>query len=109
MEYIYLIILIFRSSLVSAEQALKIKPDYEKTIMRAINCCIQLKEFDKCLDYCDKYLEQVPDDNNVVKIKKETIKSKVNIVFNNRNLMLKVYNIINLNCFRKSWKWKKEK
>lgn len=68
----------FRSSLTTAEQALKLKPDYEKTIMRAINCCMQLKEFDKCLDYCDKYLERVPEDNSVTEIKKEAIKSKVN-------------------------------
>lgn len=67
-----------RSSLIAAEQALKLKSDYEKTILRAINCCVQLKEFDKCLDFCDKYLEFVPGDNNVMKIKKEAIKSKVN-------------------------------
>ncbi|XP_003241653.1 tetratricopeptide repeat protein 4 [Acyrthosiphon pisum] len=66
----------FRSSLTAAEQALKLKADYEKTIFRAINCCIQLKEFDKCLDFCDKYLELVPEDNNIIKIKKEAIKSK---------------------------------
>lgn len=65
--------------MIAAEQALKLKPDYEKTITRAINCCIQLKEFDKCLDYCDKFLEQVPGDSNISRIKKETIKSKVNL------------------------------
>lgn len=54
--YIYL----SRSSLTAAEEALKLKPDYEKTILRAINCCIQLKDFDKSLDYCDKYLGQIP-------------------------------------------------
>lgn len=67
----------FRSSLTAAEQALKLKPDYEKTIMRAVNCCIQLKEFDKCLEYCDKYLERVPEDTNILEIKKKVIKSKV--------------------------------
>lgn len=46
--------------------------------MRAINCCNQLKEFDKCLDYCNKYLERTPEDTSVIEIKKETIKSKVN-------------------------------
>lgn len=45
--------------------------------MRAINCCMKLKEFGKCLNYCDKYLELVPEDNNVMEIKKEAIKSKV--------------------------------
>lgn len=69
----------FRSSLTAAEQALKLKPDYEKTILRAINCCIQLKEFDKCLDFCDKYLEIVPEDSNILKMKKEAINSKVNL------------------------------
>jgi len=69
----------FRSSLTAAEQALKLKPDYEKTILRAINCCIQLKEFDKCLDLCDKYLEFVPEDSYVLKMKKEAINSKVNL------------------------------
>ncbi|XP_025194920.1 tetratricopeptide repeat protein 4 isoform X1 [Melanaphis sacchari] len=66
----------FRSSLIAAEQALKLKADYEKTILRAINCCVQLKEFDKCLNFCDKYLEFVPKDDNVIKIKKEALKSK---------------------------------
>lgn len=66
----------FRSSLTAAEQALKLKADYEKTILRAINCCVQLKEFDKCSNFCDKYLELVPGDDNVIKIKKEAFKSK---------------------------------
>lgn len=66
----------FRSSLTAAEHALKLKPNYEKTILRAINCCIQLKEFDKCLDLCDTYLKFVPEDSNIIKIKKEAIKSK---------------------------------
>jgi len=69
----------FRSSLTAAEQALKLKADYEKTILRAINCCVQLKEFDKCSNFCDKYLELVPGDDNVIKIKKEAFKSKVNL------------------------------
>lgn len=72
----------FRSSLIAADQALKLKPDYEKTIMRAIHCCMKLKEFDKCLDYCDKYLKQVPGDSSVKEIKKEAFKSKVNFCFN---------------------------
>ncbi|KAF0755118.1 tetratricopeptide repeat protein 4 isoform X1 [Aphis craccivora] len=66
----------FRSSLTAAEQALKLKADYEKTILRAINCCVQLKEFDKCSNFCDKYLELVPGDDNVIRIKKEAFKSK---------------------------------
>lgn len=61
----------------AAEEALKIKPDYDKTILRAINCCIQLKEFDKCLDFCDRYLEKIPGDNCVMELKKEAIRSKV--------------------------------
>jgi len=79
LNILYFFYNMFRSSLTAAEQALKLKADYEKTILRAINCCIQLKEFDKCLDFCDKYLEFVPEDNNVIKIKKEAIKSKVNL------------------------------
>lgn len=103
------VINLFRSSLIAAEQALKLKPDYEKTIMRAINCCTQLKEFDKCILYCDKYLELVPDDNSVIEIKKKTQKSKVNFIF------FSVYNLCEqmcLICFkfhRKLLKWKKEK
>lgn len=65
----------------AAVQALKLKPDYVKTIMRAINCCVQLKEFDMCIDYCDIYLKRVPEDKSVAEIKKEAIKSKV--YFNN--------------------------
>jgi len=78
--FIVIYLFIFRSSLIAAEQALKLEPDYKKTIMRAINCCTQLKEFDKCLDYCDKYLERVPEDNSVMEIKKEALKLKVILI-----------------------------
>lgn len=77
-KYIYITFLkLFRSCLTTAEQALKLKPNYEKAIMRAIQCCVQLKDFDKCFDYCDKYLELVPGDTNVIGIKKDALKTKV--------------------------------
>lgn len=63
----------------TAEQALKFKPDYVKAILRAIQCCVQLKEFDKCFDLCDKYLKLLPGDNNVIGIKKNALKAKVNL------------------------------
>ncbi|XP_050524459.1 DNA polymerase interacting tetratricopeptide repeat-containing, protein of 47 kDa-like [Daktulosphaira vitifoliae] len=66
----------YRSSLKAAQEALLLKPDYEKTIMRAINCCLYLKKYDECMEYCDKYLKQVPDDITVINIKKEALKSK---------------------------------
>ncbi|VVC32117.1 Tetratricopeptide repeat,Tetratricopeptide repeat-containing domain,Tetratricopeptide-like helical [Cinara cedri] len=66
----------YRSSLGAAEEALKLKPDYEKTILRAINCCIQLKDFDKSLDYCDKYLGQIPGSEKIEMEKRKMMKIK---------------------------------
>ncbi|VVC30873.1 Tetratricopeptide repeat,Tetratricopeptide repeat-containing domain,Tetratricopeptide-like helical [Cinara cedri] len=53
---VYYLLKDYKSSLVTAEDALKLMPGYEKAFLRGINCCIRMKDFDKSLHYCDIYL-----------------------------------------------------
>ncbi|KAL1501318.1 hypothetical protein ABEB36_006661 [Hypothenemus hampei] len=47
----------YRSCLRDCELALKIKPNYEKVLNRAANCCYYLKQYAQAIEYCDKILE----------------------------------------------------
>lgn len=53
--YIYL----SSSSLATVEELFKIDPNNEIVIARGISCCIQLKDLEKSLNFCDKHLGQV--------------------------------------------------
>lgn len=47
----------YRSALKDCELALKLKPDYEKALLRAALCCCESKKFDLGIKYCNKILE----------------------------------------------------
>ncbi|VVC30881.1 Tetratricopeptide repeat,Tetratricopeptide repeat-containing domain,Tetratricopeptide-like helical [Cinara cedri] len=51
----------YRSSLVTAEEVLKLMPGYEIAFIRGINCCIHMKDFNKSLFYCHIYLGNLPE------------------------------------------------
>ncbi|VVC40980.1 Tetratricopeptide repeat,BESS motif,Tetratricopeptide repeat-containing [Cinara cedri] len=53
---VYYLLQNYKSSLVTAERALELMPGYEIAFLRAINCCIYRKDFDKSLYYCHIYL-----------------------------------------------------
>lgn len=46
----------FKSSLSDCISALAIKPDYLKAKKRAINCAFFMKDFGRCIKFCDDYL-----------------------------------------------------
>ncbi|XP_043289568.1 DNA polymerase interacting tetratricopeptide repeat-containing, protein of 47 kDa isoform X2 [Venturia canescens] len=47
----------YRSSLYDSEHAMKLDPKYSKAHNRAATCCFRIKNYDKCIELCDKYLE----------------------------------------------------
>ena len=49
---------LYRSSLRDSKLALKLKPSYSKVLLRAANCSFLLEQYQECIDYCDKILEQ---------------------------------------------------
>lgn len=71
--------LLFRSSLSDCNMALKMKPKYGKALNRAANCYHKIKEFTKCLELCDKLLEESPNDKSIIDLKSQAIKDKVNV------------------------------
>lgn len=64
----------YRSSLRDCELALKIKPDYEKAMIRAANCCYEVKQYDKALSYCDKILEGNKD-TQILELRQKCVKA----------------------------------
>ncbi|KAJ8910500.1 hypothetical protein NQ315_012347 [Exocentrus adspersus] len=63
----------YRSSLRDCETALRIKPGYDKALIRAANCCYELREFGKAVDYCDKILEKQKGNTAILDLRQESI------------------------------------
>lgn len=40
------------------EAALKLNSKYDKALIRAANCCYEMKQYAKCIEYCDEVLEK---------------------------------------------------
>lgn len=55
----------YRSSFNDCKQALKLKPDYLKSLLTAAKCCFNIKDYDHCLDYCDQILNKALKDESV--------------------------------------------
>lgn len=53
--------------------ALKIQPDYVKALNRAANCCFQLKQYEKAVEYCDKLLANDKNDKNVLDLRTKCV------------------------------------
>ncbi|KAJ3652544.1 hypothetical protein Zmor_018499 [Zophobas morio] len=58
-----------RSSLMDAEEALKLKPYYDKALTRAANCCFQLEKFDEAIKFCDRILDQDKHNKEVLELR----------------------------------------
>lgn len=58
--------------------ALKNKPDYDKAIIRAANCCLHISQFDKCVEYCDKILFQQSENEEMLELRQKAINIKKN-------------------------------
>ncbi|CAH1117980.1 unnamed protein product [Phaedon cochleariae] len=63
----------YRSSLKDCELALKIKPDYEKVLVRAANCCFHMKQYKKAVDFCDIILDKQKDDRDILELRKKCV------------------------------------
>ncbi|XP_057658120.1 DNA polymerase interacting tetratricopeptide repeat-containing, protein of 47 kDa [Diorhabda carinulata] len=63
----------YRSSLQDCELALKIKPNYEKALVRAANCCVEMKNYKKAIDYCDIILNKEKDNRIVLDLRKKCV------------------------------------
>lgn len=55
------------------QSALKINPNYEKTLNRAANCCYHLKQYSKAVDYCDSILEKQKDNKEILELRQSSI------------------------------------
>lgn len=64
----------FRSSLRDSEEALKLKPEYDKVLTRAANCSFELKQYSKCIEYCDKILDKHKSDSIILELRNKSIR-----------------------------------
>lgn len=67
--------IVFRSALKDCELALKLNPNYVKVLKRAANCCYNLNQFNKCIEFCDRILELEKDNKTLAALKKECVKN----------------------------------
>ncbi|XP_072382348.1 DNA polymerase interacting tetratricopeptide repeat-containing, protein of 47 kDa [Diabrotica undecimpunctata] len=61
----------FRSSLQDCELALKLKPNYDKALTRAANCCFEMKKYKKAVEYCDILLTKDKENKTVLDLRKK--------------------------------------
>ncbi|XP_066590172.1 uncharacterized protein Dpit47 [Prorops nasuta] len=61
----------YRSSLCDCKLALKHKSGYTKALCRAATCCFQIKDYDRCIDFCDQFLDANPTDKAILKLKSD--------------------------------------
>ena len=57
--------------------AAKLKPDYMKAIIRAAQCCLQLKRFADGLEWCDYGLRLNNSEKKLVELRTELLKGQV--------------------------------
>jgi tetratricopeptide (TPR) repeat protein len=63
----------YRSALLDAELALKLKPEYDKVLSRAANCCFKMEKYDKAVEFCDKILDKNKNDREALELRKNSI------------------------------------
>lgn len=63
----------FRSSLKDSEEALKLKPNYDKPLIRAANCCFEMKHYEKCIEYCERILDMDKSNTIILELRKKSI------------------------------------
>ena len=77
MEITFSFILFFRSSFNDSLQAAKLKPDYIKAVVRAAQCCLQLKRYTEGLKWCDYGIRLKNSNNLLVKLRTELVHGQV--------------------------------
>ncbi|XP_060533538.1 DNA polymerase interacting tetratricopeptide repeat-containing, protein of 47 kDa [Cylas formicarius] len=63
----------YRSSLRDCELALKVKPDYKKALNRAAYCCLEILQFNKAIEFCDKLLNVDKSDTEILQLRKKCL------------------------------------
>lgn len=63
----------FRSALKDSEEALKLKPEYDKALIRAANCCFEMKLYKKCVEFCDQVLDKNKTNTIILELRKKSI------------------------------------
>ncbi|XP_065086031.1 DNA polymerase interacting tetratricopeptide repeat-containing, protein of 47 kDa [Ochlerotatus camptorhynchus] len=66
----------YRSSMLDAEKALQLKPDYDKARWRAAQSAGLLDKFDPCVEYCDVILRNDPTNKQAVELRKSVLAKK---------------------------------
>ncbi|XP_071556720.1 DNA polymerase interacting tetratricopeptide repeat-containing, protein of 47 kDa [Temnothorax nylanderi] len=63
----------YRSCLNDCKLALKFKPRYPKALSRAATCSFHIKDYDRCIDLCDQFLDHSPTDKTILKLKSDAV------------------------------------
>lgn len=66
----------YRSSLLDAQKALELKPDYDKARWRAAQCADHLNRYDLCVELCDQVLKAEPTNAQALELRKKVIARK---------------------------------
>lgn len=53
--------------------ALKIKPDYEKALVRAANCCFEMKQYQNAIEFCDVILNKQKDNEVILELRQKCV------------------------------------
>lgn len=60
-----------RSSKNDAKKALELKPDYEKAAFRMAQCSFYLKNYEDCIELCNKYIDQFGQSDKFLELRKK--------------------------------------
>nr|XP_023030446.1 tetratricopeptide repeat protein 4 isoform X1 [Leptinotarsa decemlineata] len=63
----------YRSSLRDCELALKVKPHYGKALVRAANCCFEMRQYKKALEFCDEILDENNNNTAILDLRSKCI------------------------------------
>ncbi|XP_016918151.2 DNA polymerase interacting tetratricopeptide repeat-containing, protein of 47 kDa [Apis cerana] len=66
----------YRSSLNDCKLALKLKSNYTKALNRAATCCLYVKDYDNCIDFCDQLLDESPTDKIILHLKSQAVAAR---------------------------------
>jgi len=64
----------YRSSLIDCEKAIALVPSHMKAILRGCQCCFALKQYSNCQIWCDKGLKIDPKNEEIIKIRSESVR-----------------------------------
>lgn len=70
----------YRSSLNDCKLALKLKSNYTKALNRAATCCLYVKDYDNCIDFCDQLLDESPTDKIILHLKSQAVAARVRYI-----------------------------